>query len=56
VIFKLDGGDAFGVRSTACSYPCAKVDKEANGAMAAAMAVFVMNDLRELFCVIVLYF
>jgi hypothetical protein len=48
----LEGGDAFGVRSTACSYSRPKPDKEANGVMAAVMAALVINDLLEVECVI----
>ena len=36
-----------GVFSIAFSYHCPKVDKEANGANADAIAALVMNDLLE---------
>jgi hypothetical protein len=47
VIFKLDGGDVFGVLSIVSSYPFPNVASGASGAIAAATAVLVKNDLLE---------
>jgi hypothetical protein len=48
VIFKSDGGETFGVFSIAVVRPWPKVfEREATGAIAAAMAALVMNDLLE---------
>jgi hypothetical protein len=56
VIFKSEGGEALGVLSIASVRPCPKVDKDANGAMAAATVAFVINDLLEFFIVYVFIF
>ena len=49
MIFKSDGGEAFTVFSIAFSNPCPNVfEMEAIGAIAAAIADLVINDLLEL--------
>jgi hypothetical protein len=49
VIFKSDGAEDFGVLSIAFSSPCPYVlEMEARGAIAAAMAALLINDLLEL--------
>ena len=48
MIFKSDGGDAFGVLSIAFSYPLPNAERDARGVIAAAIAPFVRNDLLEL--------
>jgi hypothetical protein len=47
VIFKSEGAEDFGALSIDSVSPCPKVDKDANGVIAAATAAFVMNDLLE---------
>lgn len=56
MILRSDGAEDFGVLSIAVSYPCPNEDKEANGAIADAMAALVMNERLEVGFDIVLIF
>jgi hypothetical protein len=47
VIFRSAGADRFGVLSIASSYPWPKVDSDAKGVIAAAIAALLKNFLRD---------
>jgi hypothetical protein len=48
----LDGGETIGVLSTASSSPRPKVDKEANGVIAAARAALLIKFLLDEFDIV----
>jgi hypothetical protein len=57
VILMSEGAENLGALSTAVSRPCPYVlDREANGAIAAAIAVLDKNDLLEVDIIVVLLF